>query len=350
MQQSFAELQTSIVSVTTRVNEVDIRQFEGHPPEVLAAELAPRVRALLSDAYKVVSDVVIACEGQTSSAEVDSDDWGALPFPPIPYVPFERALDNAIERRSDWSLAAVGDIGFLAGLELRQRADRLGRLVPRSSHQAIIGECDSALRRIRKAMTTIDRALARAGVTAPRLDFASELETSLEVRRVYAKLRARVKAVGEPRGETFYVQLRSVGTAIATVVGWKGYPNLRVRDRLQMRELQRRLLEWFRAERDPVAGHHLWQDIDYFVQMLADVNRRQELREHDANVVEKGWMVVSTTDGEMPAPILEQLQTLEGLDDEVDGLLASERRFETAAWQAPIHRLRMELSVVRALP
>lgn len=347
MQRPFADLQASIAALATRVEAVDIRRFESYPPEILVSELAPLVRTLLAEAHVVVADVVETCEREAGAPAADEGNA------PGPYAPFEAALDTAVERRKEWSVAAVGDIGFLAGLELRQRLERLERLsglVPRGSHHVLVGECDSALRRIRKALMTIDRALSQAGVTEARLDFASELEVSLDVRRTYAKLRRRVQAIGPPEGDTFYVQLRAIGTALATVVGWKGYSNLRVRDRMQMRELQRRLLDWFRTERDPTEGRRLWQDLDYFVQMLADVNRRQELEEHDARVVEQAWPVVATTDGALPSSTMTALASLEGLDEEIDRLLASESRDRALAWRAPLGRLRSGPSGPKSLP
>jgi hypothetical protein len=45
-----------------------------------------------------------------------------------PYVPFEKAVDAAIRSQSTTSHKAVGDIAFLAQLELKQRRERLVRV------------------------------------------------------------------------------------------------------------------------------------------------------------------------------------------------------------------------------
>lgn len=326
-----------------------MRRFESHPPAAISNELTPVVSSLLGEGQVVVRNVMRTCEEEmTDRGRLDvAIDSTATP---LPYVPFEKALDAEVTRKVKWTLEAVGDIAFLAGLELRQRAERLERLSGCGNHAVIIGECDSALRRIRKALMTLDRGFERAGVGEAKLDFASELQISLDVRRVYGKLRSRLREVGEPRDETFYVQLRAIGMALATVVGWKGYTTLRIRDRMQMRDLQRRLLAWFHSDRDLVAGRRLWQDVDYFVQMLADVNFRQELKEHDTRVVKETWGVVSTAKDTLPRMTVQELESLEGLDPEIDAVLNGHHRNDAAAWKGPLGRLARDLCQVRTLP
>lgn len=340
---AFAELQASILALAARVEAFDLRRFELHDVDALTSELTPPVRALLHEAYRVARDVAEACGGGALAPSGAEADGGA----PRPEHTPGRALGGGAAGPSS-SLADIADIGFLASLELKQRADRLEHLPDESSRAVVIGECESALRSIRKALKTIDRAFARAGVSPSRLDFTSDVETALEVRRVYAKLRARVAELGEPRGDASYEQLQALGMAIATVVGWEGFAQLRVRDRMALRELQRRLVEWFRTEREAVAARRLWQDIEFFVRSLSGISRRQELTEHDAQVVEESWEVVNTVDGALPAETLEALQRLEGLDDEVDVLLAGEARSSAVAWRAPLERLRRALSLVRS--
>lgn len=325
------DLQDAVYALAQHVEGIDIRKFESHTPGDLATELAPIVVRVLRDAQRVVGDVA-------RLGEVDEKPKPDAMF--AEYLPFERAIDVAVVQESGWSLATVGDLGFLASLELRQRLERLERLVAGSQPWAIVGECDGALRRIRKALTAIDHGLEQAGAGKARLDFSSELEISLDVRRAYGRLRARVRGIGTPQPETFYVQVRAIGTALATVVGWRGYSNLRVRDRLQLRELQRRLLDWFRSERDIAAGQRVWEDIDAFVTMLADVNQRQELREHDARLTHEALV------GPWSPDLLERLKRLEGLDDESDALIHAATS-DAGTWRPVLERLARRLPAVR---
>jgi hypothetical protein len=327
-----------ITALAERVMGVDVRAYESMPPDRLASELEPIVSALLADASKLIAEVRRVYESESRDEPRPSSTLAS------PYVPFEQAIDAAIGAQTASSFQAVGDIAFLAALELRQRAERLEHVRASRSAVAIVGECDSALRRIRKALTSIDVALARAGLVEPTLDFASELDESLRVRRACAKLRARVLAGGAPTEATLYVRLRGAGTAIAMLVGWEVYPSLRVRDRLALRDLQRRILDWLRQDKEPTAGMRLWQDLVGFIRMLAQVNRRQELVDHDTRVVMEMRLRVRALEGAaVPAAMLAELVALEGLDDEADALLASTDRDGVAAWRETLERLALQL-------
>ncbi|MBX3232615.1 MAG: hypothetical protein KIT84_16690 [Labilithrix sp.] len=329
-----AKFKTELASLTARVLAVDIRAYESMPPDRLASELEPIVSGLLASANGLIAEVRVAYGAVASTEERAEGDPLAAP-----YAGFEQAIDAAIAAQSSSSLQAVGDIAFLAHLELRQRAERLERVKACRDAIAIVGECDSALRRVRKALTSIDLAFARAGYGEAAFDFASELEDSLRVRRACARLRARVLAAGEPTPGTLHAALRAAGTAIAMLVGWDVYPSLRVRDRLQLRDVQRRILDWLRHEKDPTAGMRLWQDLVAFVRMLAQVNRRQELLEHDAVIVHAAAVELESIAGAPPAAVLARLAPLEGLDEELDALLARPERAGAGAWHGAIARL-----------
>jgi hypothetical protein len=332
--------QEAITALAARVQSVDVRAYESLPTSRLASELRPIVSDLLQAASAIVTRVLDATDSPESAPSASATERGDGLL--SPYVPFEQAVDVAIQAQANASLRTVSDIAFLAQLELRQRKDRLDRVATCDSATAIVGECDSALRRISKALTSLDLALARAGVVAePRLDFTSELEISLLVRKSCAKLRSRILAGGAPTPQTLHTRLRLAGTTIAMLVGWDVYPCLRVRDRLQLRDLQRRVLEWLRTDRDATAGLHLWQDLEGFLEMLAQVNRRQELVEHDTWVVQEaaaGLAALASTDVVPPA-LMTRLTSLEGIDDDVDALLASPERESARAWAAQIERL-----------
>lgn len=327
------EHHAAMVRLAERALALDVRGFEALGASALATELLAPVGALLADAHAVVRALFEACEGAEPAPRVE----------PGPRAERARSTDT---QRSP--VTVVGDFAFLAGLELRQRAARIEHLAEGAPAQVLIIESDSALRSVRKVLRTLDRALVRASLAEPRLDFLSELETSLEVRRVYAKLRAQVRALGEPHDGATEAHLQAVGMAIATVVGWTGFLSLRARDRLELRELQRRLIAWFRSGRDAAAAARLWQDIGFFVASLAGVSGRQELTEHDARVVEECSDAMPAKGGAVPGHVFEALRALEGLDDEVDALLTSERRLDADAWRGPLERLRSRFSRVRA--
>jgi len=124
------------------------------------------------------------------------------------------------------------------------------------------------------------------------------------------------------------------------LVGWEVYPSLRVRDRLHLRELQRRILDWLRSANDPAMGLRVWQDLEAFIRMLSQINRRQELIEHDTQVVAAVSASIATcSEPALPEATIELLARLEGLDDDLDALLASPERSSPERWRAMFERL-----------
>lgn len=332
-------LHDRLATLVARVDAIDVTPYETHAVHRTALELAPLTEQLLDEAKVLIADMLAASEARPNG------ETGALrpPSLPPPSLSFELALDAAFEDDLAWS-ATIGDVMFLAGIELRERSDRLKRIGSSSNEHAILAECDSALRRIRKALMTIEKGLDRAGFVVARLDFSSELTISLSVRRTYADLRRHVRAVGAPEPARLRAQLREVGAALATVVGWNGYTHLRIRDRMQIRGLQDRLLAWFRQPEDIGAGLHLWQDLDYFTQMLRAISRRQELREHDAQIVERVFHALSLPGAVLTSELRRELEELAGLDEEIDEALRADHSDSSTAWRQLLGMRHAELA------
>jgi hypothetical protein len=313
---SLVHFQTTISELANRARSFDIRAYEVAPVERVMAELQPATLRLLADARALLGSILDTCQHVAASdwiAEEGELLWSAS------YLPFERALDATMGRLG--SHEAVDEIAFVAQLELRQRELRLERVRPQQGIALVLGECDSSLRRTRKALTAVDVAIATLEGVAPALSYESECTTSLAVRRAYAKFRARVMSEGEPSTATLRARLRGAGTQIAMFVGWEVYPDVRVQDRLLLRDLQRRILDWLRQGNDASAaeGLRVWQDLAAFMEMLRLVNRRQELVEHDtARLRELGDALARDA---LADTTLVQLRTLEGLDDELDAAL-----------------------------
>lgn len=336
-------LQRDLCALVARVQRVDLRDFETASADAIWRDLVPVVVAAVADARALIGRVLEACDAVREAQPTPRDTGNASSA----FLPFDVAIDEAV-RTGEGSLQAVDDIGFLVHLELRQRAERLERLSAGHGQLTLIGEADGGLRRIRKGLAALDAAIASATGAAATLDFATELRTSLVVRRAYARFRQRLTAGGEPAAGELRARLRGVGTQIAVLVGWQAYPLLRVRDRLQLRELQGRILGWLRtdASDDALTGLRLWQDVVAFVEMLAQVNRRQELVEHDTALVVTALAALRGApppDGEAGA----LLAPLEGLDDELDRLLAADAPTADAL-RGALERLGARLGVAGA--
>ncbi|AKU93499.1 hypothetical protein AKJ09_00163 [Labilithrix luteola] len=346
MRFSFAEVQEAMARLAARAEAVEIHRFESDSRDQLVSELLPTLAKLMQDARSLVADVQSVCEERihrTRGPGISVVD-GRLPTIPL-------GADVPVDStRPSWSVEAVADIAYLAGLELRQGSERLEGLTTVGSADLLLSELDTARRRVGKVLRSLDHALDQAGLATSKLDSAAELDTSLAVRRAYGRLRHDMKAIGTPKEETLASQLRAVGVALATVVGWKGYTSIRIRDRLRIRELQGRLLEWFREGREPTAGLRLFQDVDTFVQILADVSKRQELKQHDTRLVESAWRTLASVDGVIPAHLRSALDPLRGLDAELDALLESPHRDQVDPWKATLARLLQSLCGATVTP
>jgi hypothetical protein len=332
-----AQFHAPMRELVVRARTIDIRAYEIANVECIAAELQPSTLCLVREGRALLASILDRCT--EFEPVVRLGDSTATPVPNA-YLPFERAIDATMANIG--SQEVVEEIAFIAQLELRQREDRLERIRASQGAVALLGECDSSLRRIRKALTAVDAAIAKVEHVAPSLDFTSELHTSLAVRRAYAKFRARVLAAGEPTPDTLRARFRGAGTQIALLVGWDIYPDMRVQDRLVLRDLQQRILEWLRGDDTATAasGLRLWQDLAGCIEMFSLVNRRQELVEHDSKLVRELWEAV---DGPLPFEhALEAMRALEGLDRELDELLAR-ASVDIAALRPILRRLTQQL-------
>jgi len=311
-----AHFQEPMRELVIRGRQVDIRAYEIASIERVISELQPTTLALLRDTRALLGDLIDTQQNAASTLEEPASTWAS-------HLPFEHELDAAVATKLG-SRQAVEEIAFIAQLELRQREERLMRITARQGATALLGECDSSLRRVRKALNAVDAAIAKAESVPPRLDFTSELQTSLAVRRAYAKFRARLNLEGEPRPDTLRSRFRAAGTQIAILVGWDAYPEMRVQDRLLLRELQLRVLGWLRGgpEATTAAGMRLWQDLAGCVEMFSLINRRQELVAHDSAIVRA---LVDGERSESDPELREALRPLDGLDRDLDDLLAGPR-------------------------
>ncbi len=341
-------LRAPLTEIVEEIGRFDIRGYEGWPAAELVTDLQPIAAGLVERAIaaidEVIGETVARCAGASEAAA--PLDRGASTDAELDDR-FEFALDSLVDQ-TDPTIQAIDDIAFVARLEFRQRRSRLAALTAERSRIDILSECERGLRGVRKSLSALDQIMSDTLGLPPGLGYESELQTSLRVRRCYARFRRQILEGGEPGYDEVYPRLRAAGTVIAVLVGRDIYPELRIRDRLQIRELQDRILSWLRTGRDDLAGGiRLYQDLAAFVGMLTEVNNRQELVAHDAALVEDAHdqLTADAIDGERPIPpeLFRRLDALRGLDDEVDELLDAAEPRDRAAWKSLLARLRARL-------
>lgn len=150
----------------------------------------------------------------------------------------------------------------------------------------------------------------------------SSTQRGLRVRRYYVQLRAALQEAAALDEHAVVDRMRSAAEQLGTLWGSGVCGLLGMEDRLQLQEFQRRVPCWLTSDdRQPAAGLRVWHDHYTFVSMLTVVNRRHELRRHDAEVLERlGSELDAGATVEVLRPWLDRLM---GLDDELDRVLPS---------------------------
>lgn len=318
---TLASFQQLLLAVVKSSATIDIRSFELAGVARLLAELRPATLKLLGEARSLVGSLLDTCEILRR------------PYPGVRSIPpfalsgsgerqFERAVD-AVVAANRVSLEAVEEMAFMAQIELGQRSERLERGGLHWEAAALLGECDSSLRRLRKSLNAVGLTIARLLGVPPLAEYRSELESSLAIRRGLKSFRVRVNKGGDPPPNKLRERFRYIANQIEILVSWDIYSGMRVRDRLLLRSLQQRLLAWLNVMNAPAdQGTRLWQDIAACVEMFALVNRRQELVEHDTQLLTKlaNSLRAQAPRAPVEAELLRQLRAAEGLDLELDGL------------------------------
>lgn len=312
-------------------HQVPIAEFEGRPAAELCSELIPGVLGLCRRSLRVLDSLVEAEFDERSDEEWLQDES-------------ERAFLRRVDRlmKEVDSADHVGGLAFMARGELREKTRRLESFGEEFDSWEIIDGVGSALRKVVKTATALDQLIGQS-TGKVYLDFETELDSSLEVRQVYGKLRRDLARPIDPTGgDGLRLGVQNASTAIARLIGRDAYPKLRIADRVEIRSLQKRLLEWVSGPSDASAGRRLLEDLNGFVGLLSQISRRQELVEHDRVTISEALTVLGVPGEELSTELREVLEeslaTLYGLDEELDHWITA-RRCDLEALEPILQRL-----------
>ncbi|RMH18565.1 MAG: hypothetical protein D6696_12780 [Acidobacteria bacterium] len=258
--------------------------------------------------------------------------------------------DIGAQISSELAAREIADLAFVGRNQILAARDGFLRARQQSSMWEVISYADAGLRRMGKALIAIESALREYEGLPPVERRWDDLEDAVEIRRTYGQFRRAILRGGEPADDELETRLRRAARRIAILRDLRIYPYLRIDDRRQIRSFQKRIAAWLKSDpEDPerlAQGRRLWQDLTAFSRLLAQVNNRQSLREHDRVVVGRSiraLFVRRPLPRRMPAEVLAGLQTLLGRDDELDDLLRQPEPPPVEAWRAPLLRLQHEL-------
>ena len=305
-----AEICKSLHDIFRDADHIAVRRFEDQGSGELITRLTPAVALLLERASDAMAHILEHYESQ-------EDDGFSLESTEDEVVPIERRDERSSPRLE------IADLSFIAVTELRQHRQRVLAHRITTAPQEIISGCGSALRAIKKCLYAVEPLLCqlehKPALLPPRL------ETSLAVRRHYRKLWSFAASLGVVEERAVRGALRGAGTRIAILVGSDVYNLLREDDRFRIRDLQTRILAWLGDGHDPQVALRIWQDFALFVEMLRQINLREELVEHDRGALRNVTIALGTGGPPLSSTELkDQLRSLLGIDDELDLAIQNE--------------------------
>lgn len=300
-----ATIGETIFALFADSQRVGIRRYEDGGSAEIALRLSPMVLELLERGCAILSQIIAryepAAEAQPQVEPADDDLF--TPAPAVVRSP----------------VAVAGDVAFMAQAELRHHQQRLGLHRAAADAQEMISECGSALRAIQKSLYAIEPWLCELEKIPCFLP--SHLATSLQVRRHYRKLWHFATVTGDVTAQTVRAALRGAGTRISILAGSEVYSLLREDDRFYIRELQLRILDWLRDGTDHNAAIRIWQDFALFVEILRQVNLREELIVHDRDILFGAADELLARGEEAVPEVSEALHSILGIDDALDEVI-----------------------------
>ena len=339
-------------SASMRAVHGDLSETEDAPPVPYASALE-LLKAHLAQLSAAASSVVLADYEARPEAEVGEltaraellaqTALEALDLVEVLYVDIHRQeiareetatpdSGNELDARASMppiEAVSIEDVLMLARMGLRSRV-RLLRAAAHRPHLTRLSVTGATLRAVVKSLSAVDRAVSEAEHALPSLRFhESALSSSLEVRERYADLWRFVLRGGEPELPFVRDRLLSVSAALSRTLGLPVAIHFRTDDRALLLMARARIREWLLLRDDSLdhlrEGLHLFQDVAATVTMFTEVNRREELLQHDAQLVRdvlpdvpRGALLWST---DKRASVLRRLTAMRGRSPALDALL-----------------------------
>lgn len=335
----FESFSRRFASLIRQVESVDVRVPEDSALIGLAADLVPKVTRQLRDGVDLLEAVQAHYDPSRQSlperiAETDS------------------LLHIGQMISAEFASRDLADLVFFARSELRGALDRMLESATRDASPLMLASnCENSLRCLRKALVSVESACYEfEDVAAPPRQWF-DVELSLQIRKLYWNLRRETELAGRG-GQSLEEKLRKVLYRVVAFRELSVYPFLRVDDRVHLRQLLKRILDWLNGdERDPTEGKRIWEDLAGFAEILVQVSHRQELQDHDRELLEQvhRQLFRRLRPDKMPPGLWARLDHVLGLDEELD-VLISTRQEAVDLWRAPVERVLDRLKSRPELP
>ncbi|MEM6792747.1 MAG: hypothetical protein AAF725_02115 [Acidobacteriota bacterium] len=316
-----------------QVADLDVRVPEDSALIGLAVDLVPKVTRRVRDGIELVRAV---------EANYDPAHAAEVSRPP----PGDTLLHIGLMISAELATRDLVDVAYFARKELEDNLRRLvGAATGRGDTLNLASCCESALRCLRKALVSVESAIYEfEGEAAPKRQWF-DVELSLQIRKLYWNLRRETE---EAAGEDLDAErrLRKVLYRVVAFRELSVYPFLRVEDRVHLRDLLKRILDWLgSSQQQPAEARRIWQDLSAFTGLLVQISHRQELQDFDRDLLQLTYNRLfrrRDRPDEVPVTMFDQLESLLGLDPETDDLII-DRISYLEAWRKPLERLLLKL-------
>lgn len=331
----FAEISRDIEDLLQQVDGADVRVPEDSALIGIAVDLVPRVVEQLNRGLEILDQIERAYGPDRLEEAPPEDDPFSL-----------KGIGFLIS--SEFAARDLTDLAFFARSEIKGCLKLLTATAqrPELDLETVASNCEAGTRRLRKALVSVESAIYEfEDREAPQRKWF-DVEVSLQIRRLYWNLRR--ETLGRPIEEKHMAErMRSVVYRLVAFRELSVYPFLRIDDRIQLRHLLKRILEWLNSgDQNEKVGKQLWQDLVGFAGILVQVSQRQELQDHDRELISQAYWTLfrqSPPPEEVPLDLLNELDNLLGLDDALDQLIQA-RVLNTLAWRVPLIRVQEQLN------
>lgn len=336
--EGFPEFRSTFARLIREVESFDVRVPEDSALIGLAADLVPKVSRLLRDGIDLLDRIESHYDPEKSQPErpPETDTLHHIGMMISSEFAARDLIDVAFFARSE--LASAHE-------HLMQAATRYGPGHPQDEQLTLASNCETGLRALRKAMVSVESAVYEfEDREAPKRTWY-DVELSLQIRKLYWNLRRETELAEDAGDRSLESRLRQVLYRIVAFRELSVYPFLRVDDRVNLRQILKRILDWLNGDRrDPSEARRIWQDLTGFTEILVQVSHRQELQDHDRETVGRAFYRLFRR-GDMetvPEDVLKELEDVLGLDDELDRLISRKER-RLAPWREPLKRVLTKL-------
>ncbi len=331
----FSDVAQQIEDLLKEVDGADVRVPEDSALIGIATDLVPMVITQLESGLEIMRQIEYLYGP------------GRVEPPPAEDDPFSlKGIGFLIS--SEFAARDLTDLAFFARTELKGCLEILVRTARRreADLETVATNCEAGTRRLRKALISVESAIYEFEQleAPPRKWF--DVEVSLQIRKLYWNLR-RETVSREAEDNRLADRLRSVVYRLVAFRELSVYPFLRIDDRIQLRRLLKRILQWLNGrERSEQEGKRLWQDLVGFAGLLVQVSQRQELQDYDRSLLARAYRTLYRRvppPPTVPEDLLDDLETLLGLDRRLDRLIVA-RATEPQAWREPLIRVQDSLN------